>query len=91
MKQIVDKTPTELEYVKRSVFMKQVNTQKLWTFELGTQEGKNIPTWVSVVFQQRDRRDSPNLNNDTFYRPHLTNAQCITGREKYPDSAFFEL
>ena len=38
MKQITDKLPTELRYVERSVFMKEVNTQNLWSFELGTQE-----------------------------------------------------
>ena len=29
---------TELQYSERSVFMKQVNTPTLWTFELGTQK-----------------------------------------------------
>ena len=37
-------------------------------------------------FQQRDRQDSQNLNNDTFYRPPVTSAQSINGTEKYPDS-----
>ena len=41
--QIVNKIPTELQYVERSVFMKEVNTQNLWNFELGTQEGINVP------------------------------------------------
>ena len=36
-KQISSKTPTELRYVERSVFMKEVNIQKLWNFELGSQ------------------------------------------------------
>ena len=27
------------------------------------------------------------MNNDTFYRPPVTSAQCIIGTEKYPDSA----
>ena len=40
---IVDKIPTELQYIERSVFMKEVNTQNLWNFELGTQEGTNVP------------------------------------------------
>ena len=43
MKQIVDKTPTELHYAERSVPMKEVNTQNLWTFELGTQARINAP------------------------------------------------
>ena len=35
-KQILNKTPTEIEYPERSVFMKEVNTQNFWTSELGT-------------------------------------------------------
>ena len=45
-KQILKKTPTEIEYPERSVFMREVNTQNFWTFELGTQEGINIPLWL---------------------------------------------
>ena len=41
--QIVNRKPTELRCVERSVFMKKVNTQIFWTFELGTQEGINVP------------------------------------------------
>ena len=40
-----------------------------------------------VGFQQRDRQDSRNLNNHTFWRPPVTSAQCVIGTEKYPDSA----
>ena len=36
-RQILSKVPTELQYVERSVFMKEVNTKTLWSFELGTQ------------------------------------------------------
>ena len=28
-----------------------------------------------------------NENNDTFYRPPVTSAQCIIGTENYPDSS----
>ena len=87
MKQIQNKIPTELRYVERSVFMKEVNTQNLWGFELGTQEGINVPIWIIVGFQQSDRQHDQNLNKDTFYRPPVTSAQCIIGTEKYPDSA----
>ena len=86
-KQIVDRLATELNYVERSVFMKEVNTQNLWNFELGTQEGINVPIWIIIGFQQQDRQNSQNENNDTFYRPPVTSAQCIIGTEKYPDSA----
>ena len=87
MTQIKKNTPTLLHYVERSVFMKEVNTQNLWTFELGTQEGINVPIWIFVAFQQSDRQNDQNLNNDTFYRPPVTSAQCIIGTEKYPDNS----
>ena len=87
MTQIRKNTPTQLNYIERSVFMKEVNTQNLWTFELGTQEGINIPIWIFVAFQQNDRQNDQNLNNDTFYRPLVTSAQCIIGTEKYPDNS----
>ena len=63
--------------------MKEVNTQNLWTFELVTQEGINVPIWIIIRFRQHDQ----NLNNDTFYRPPVTSAQCIIGNQKYPESA----
>ena len=85
--QIVDKIPTELQYIERSVFMKEVNTQNLWNFELGTQEGINVPIWIIIGFQQRDRQNSQKENNDAFYRPSVISAQCIIGTEKYPDSS----
>ena len=87
--QITNKTPTDLRYVERSVLMKEVNTQNLRTFELGTQEEIKIPVYISVGFEQIDRQHDQNLNNDTFYRPPVTSAQCIIGTEIYPDSAIF--
>ena len=81
MNQIKKNTPTLPHYPERSVFMKEVNTQNLWTFELGTQEGVNVPIWIFVAFQQNDRQNNQNLNNDTFYRPLVTSAQCIIGTE----------
>ena len=85
--QIKHKTPTNLHYPERSVFMKEVNTRNFWTFELGTQEGVNVPIWIIVGFQQSDRQHDQKLNNDTSYRPPVTSAQCIIGTGKYPDSA----
>ena len=87
MKQIRDKTPTELRYVERSVFMKEINTLNLWSSELRTQEGVNVPIGIIVGFQQSDRQHDRNLNNETFYRPPVTSAQCIIGTENYPNSA----
>ena len=73
-KQISSKTPTALQYVERSVFMKEVETQNLWTFELGTQEGVIVPTCIFVGFQQNERQDSQSLNIDAFYIPPVISA-----------------
>ena len=66
--------------------MKEVNTQNFWTFELGTQEGINIPTWIFVVLQQNGRQHDQNLNNDTFFRLPVISAQVVIRTERYPDS-----
>ena len=87
-KQTLSKVPTDLQYVE-SVFMKEVNTQNFWTFEIGTQEELKISIRIIVGFQERDRQDSQNLNNDTFYRPPVTSAQCIIGTENYSDNSTF--
>ena len=84
--QILYKTPTEIKDPERSVFMKEVNTQNFWTFELGTQVGINIPIWIFVVFQQNDRQHDQNLNNDTFVKFPVISAQVVIGTERYPDS-----
>ena len=88
-KQVLSKTPTELKYVERTVFMKEVNNQNLWNFGLGSHENMNVPIWILIGFQQRDRQDSQNLNNDTFCRLPVVSAQCIIGTEKYPDAGIF--
>ena len=85
-KQILNKTPTQIQYPERSVFMKEVNTQNFWTFELGTQEGINMPTWIFVAFQENNRQHEQNLNNDTFVRLPVISAQVVIGTERYPDS-----
>ena len=61
--------------------MKEVNSQNLWTLESGTQEGISLPIYI-IVWQ-----NDQNLNNDSFYRPPVTSAQCIFSTKKYPDSA----
>ena len=86
-KQFLNRTPTQLQYPERSVFMKEVNTQNFWTFELETSDGINIPTFIFVAFQQNDRQHDQNLNNDTFVRLPVISAQVVMGTERYPDSA----
>ena len=47
----------------------------------------NVPPWITIGFQQRDRQDFPSLNNDTFCRIPVSSAQSIIGTEKYPDAS----
>ena len=84
-KEISSKTPTELRYSESSVFMKEVNNQNYWNFELGSQESMNSPIWINIGFQQRDRRDSQNLNKDTLCSLPVISAQFIIRTEKYPE------
>ena len=88
--QSLSKTPTELQYVERSVFIKdikEVNTPTLRIFDLGTQEGSNIFIGNIVGVQQKDRQDPQIFKNDVSYRPPVTSAHCFFVPEKYPDSA----
>ena len=87
LNQIKNKNPTNLHYPKRSVIMKEVNTQNFWSFELGTQEGVNVPIWIYVFFQQKDRQHDQNLDNDTFVRLPVISAQVVIGTDRYPHTA----
>ena len=84
--QILNNRPTQLRYIERSVFMKEVNNQNIWNFELGSQENMNVPIWTIIGFQQQDRQDSQNLNNDNFCRLPVVSAQYVISTEKYPDA-----
>ena len=66
--------------------MKQVNSQNLWNFKIGSQETINVPILSVIGFQQRDKRNSQNLNNDTFCRLRVASCQCTVGTEKYHDA-----
>ena len=83
--QIIKEMATELQYPERSLFMKEVITQNLWTFELGTQDGVDVTIGIYVGFQQNDRQPDQNLTNDTFVRLPVISAQAIIATEKYPD------
>ena len=66
--------------------MEEVNNRNLWKFELGSHENTNVPIWIIIRFQQRDKQGSQNLNNDTFRRLPVVSAQSVIGTEKYPDA-----
>ena len=52
---IVSKAATELSYFKTSSWMKNVTTEKKWTFELGVGDGIDIPICLTVGFIQKDQ------------------------------------
>ena len=83
---IVCKAATELTYIKRSSFMKDITTENIWTFELGVGDGFNIPIYVVVGFLQREQFNQQHQNNDTFNRPSVMKAKCIIADEKFPDA-----
>ena len=84
MDQILDKDPTELYYMERIVFRKDVNTNNNWTFELGN-SGESTPTFVIVAFQARNKIDSQTHDNAIFDRLPISSGVCKIGSEKYPD------
>ena len=84
MDQILDKDPTEIYYMGRIVFRKDVNTNSNWTIELGS-SGESTPSFIIVGFQARNKVDSQTHDNATFDRLPISSGVCKIGSEKYPD------
>ena len=76
---IVSEAATELSYIRRSIFIKDVTTEINWNFELGVGDCIDIPIYVIVGFMQRDQFNQQHQNNDT--QPSVVNAQCVVGNE----------
>ena len=87
MNQIIKKRATELQDSERSLFLKEVSTQRPWIFELGTQEGLNVRIWVFAGFQQMVRKKTQHLNNNNFYGPPVTSAHVLIGKKRCPDNS----
>ena len=51
----VSKAPTEVSYIKRSSYMKNVTTENNWTFEFGVADGLDKAIFVKVGFMQGDQ------------------------------------
>ena len=83
MDQLLNKDPTELYYMERIVFKKDVNTNNNWTFVLG-KSGESTPTIVIVGFQARNKIDSQTHENSIFDQLPISNAVCKKGSEKNP-------
>ena len=83
MDQLLNKDPTELNYMERIVFRKDVNTNNNWTSDLGN-SGESTPTFLIVGFQARNIIDSQTHDNAKFDRLPISNAVLKIGSEKYP-------
>ena len=70
---IASETATELSYIKRSSYMKDVTSEKNWTFELGVGDSIDVPIYVKVGFMLRDQFSQQHQNVDTYYKPSLVN------------------
>ena len=62
----ISKAPTELSYIKRSSDMKDVTTEKNWTFELGLGVGIDLPIYVIVGLLQKDQFNQRHQKIDAF-------------------------
>ena len=45
----------ELRYIEQSVLMKERNNHNLWNFDLASQASMNVPIYINIRIQQRDR------------------------------------
>ena len=52
---IVSNAATELSYIKRSSYMKDITTENVWTFELVVGDGFHKPIFKKVGFMQKDQ------------------------------------
>ena len=73
-------------YNKRTVVREDVNTNNIWTFELGN-SGESTPTFVIVIigFQARNKIDSQTHDNAVFDQIPIRVTVSKIGSEKYPD------
>ena len=63
---IVSKAPTDLRYIERSVFQKNVKAQNGLSFELAGKSEINSPIYVFVYFQERVWPDKQEHKTDVF-------------------------
>ena len=52
---IVSKAATELSYIKRSSYIKDVTTENNWTFKTAIGDVIDISSFVIIGFMQRDQ------------------------------------
>ena len=63
---LLSKAPTAIYYIKRTAVMKKVKLQNLWTFDMGTGKGKDVPIINTMGYQECDRINLQFLNSHIF-------------------------
>ena len=63
---IESKAPTELSYIKRSSYLKDVTTENIRTFQSDVGDGIDIPIYVRVAFMQGDQFNQQHQSNGIF-------------------------
>ena len=84
--QILNKEPTELKFLERTVFRKNVDTNNNWIFELGQSENLN-PVYIIVGFMRQNKFNSQTQNNSVFDTLPIIQAQTKIGSENFPENA----
>ena len=77
---MLSKTPTELSYVEKSSFRKVVNSNRRWTFELGSASNQTL-LWVIIEFVDKIIFNSE--THDFSFVP-LPITEASRGSENYP-------
>ena len=57
----------------------------LWTFELGIESSKNIPSWIIIGFMKDEKFDSQLHDNSVFDWLPISQAVCRLGSDRYPN------
>ena len=83
--QILNKEATELSFLERTVFRKNVDATNNWIFELGQSEKLN-PVYIIVGFMDSNKFRSQIQNNSVFDRLGVVYCVCKIGSENFPEN-----
>ena len=86
IEQFINKDPTKLSDMERSVTSKAVQQEDEKKFELGIRERTDLPTSNIVGFQRAIRKNNQQLKIDSSNRPPVTLAPCNIASERYADA-----
>ena len=83
--QILNKEATELKFLERTVYKKNVDATNNWIFELGQSENLN-PVYIIVGFMNSNKFGSQIQDNSIFDRLNVVYCICKIGSENFPEN-----